>query len=116
MDRAGLIGFDVAEHDVGSAHDQLSRMRNSFHRFDPAVDSLQKTADGAGTVRARLIGGDHRRRFGDTIALDQLDVVLVAHQRARFVAQPLRAADGEPQAAQIAHIAGARILRDECVG
>ena len=72
-------------------------------------------ADRAGAVGAGLVGGDHRRGFGDAIAFEQFDRIFLAQQRAGLVAQPFGAADRQPQRIQIALVAGARILRDEGV-
>ena len=50
---------------------QTPGIGDSLHRIDARFEPGDQAPDGARPIHARLIGGDHRRRFGDAIAFEQ---------------------------------------------
>ena len=74
-------------------------------------------AHGAGMVGLDLVGGHHRRGFGDAIAFQQITCrISCAGTGAGLVAHPLGAAHRHAQTVQLAGLADAGILVDESVG
>ena len=63
-----------------------------------------------------LVGGNHRRGFGDAIAFQQGDAAFLAHKGPGFVTQSLGAAHRQAQGLQVILVSDTGILVDEGVG
>ncbi len=70
LDHSRLFGAEIAEHDVGPAHEQASAFGDARHGLEAGFHQRRETADGARLVGKRRVDGEHGGRFGDAVAFE----------------------------------------------
>src|SRR5690606_2872240 len=88
---AGVLGAQVPEHHIRSAHDQQAAFVDAFDFLEPPLDARQKAAHGAAPILHRAVHAEHRARLGRTVAFKDANPELLRPQLSSVVLQLLGA-------------------------
>ena len=116
LQHAGLVGLQIAEHDVRALHPEPAAILHARHRLEPRLHAGHQPADRAETVEHRRVQRQHRRRLRHAVALQDAQPELFHVGAARRLLHRLGARQDVAERAEIVGVRRARIAGQERVG
>ena len=112
----GFSALQIAEHHVRPAHEEAAAVLDAGHRLEPRLHAGHEPPDGAEAVEHRRVDGEHRRRLGDAVALEDAQPELLHVDPPRRLLHRLGAGEDVAQRAEVVGVRRAGVAGEERVG